>query len=318
MKPIFLIIRGLFLYISHIIKSTIKASAIFILSGILFLSAAQSKQNDLQKNSLKGKVKTVKNFDKSVMNFNKSGNIVRIDNCDGFDKFTKKYVYDKKGQLISTELTNAEGILLETEEYSYDNRGNCTEHILIYGTRESDDSREFYTYNTYNDSDKLINIFEKNTVNIDTRSIDYWYDEHGNLSGENMVGIRNGFRVESKTTYQNTYWQDGKLRDVVKVKEETIMGSDIKTYIDTTEYSYMYDHKGNKTSESTYTHGQSSILKFRMSEEYDSNGNLTKEGGIIFTNYKYVLDAKGNWKTKTKLNSQGKPVETKTRTITYY
>lgn len=256
----------------------------YIMKKILFLlfvplvSCSQLSKNDLQKENLKGQVKSVKEIAfngvekfgevmkgkltdyqnvNTLKKFNEKGNEIEIKHYSG-DGRTLDYVdklnYDKKGNRILLEFYR-DGKLEVVDKYQYDAKRNRIEEQRYY-------------------SDGILSHVEK-----------YKYDEKGNQI-ETQRYNSDGTPEDSMKKYK--YDENGSI-----IEEQTCYLSDGKCF--TTLYKYKYDSKGNKIEEQT---------------------NYSQTGGnsTIVSQYKY--DSKGNWIIK--IESQDQDLLYIERKIEYY
>ena len=170
-----------------------------ILSVLRLVSCKQSeKKNDLTKENLKGKVKSIKETTYEAVE--KFGQIEKGDVL--YDRDFSFTIYDKNGNKIEKNYYFSDG-LYSKYTYKYDKKGNTIE-INNYNSNGS--IHEKYTFKY----DEKGNNIEQNNYKYDGSFLykyTYKYDEKGNNIEKNNYDS-NG-RLDSKYTYEydkNNNW----------------------------------------------------------------------------------------------------------------
>lgn len=210
------------------------------------------KKNDLQRQNLKGKVKSVKQFSYEVVE--KFGEITKGINIGWSEDDNSLSLYDDKGNLIEENLYNYDRILLLKYKNQYDDKGN-----LIEGNwYNPDGTLGFKSKYQYNDKGNKI---EENWYDSDGKligKVKVQYDEKGNVIEETRYNS-NG-KLSSKSKY--LYDDEGNKIEENWYNADGILGSKYK-------YQYKYDQQGNWTEQIEYENDIPQKIKERTIEYYD-------------------------------------------------
>lgn len=280
---------------------------VILLGAILFICNGctdNSKENDLKKENLKGKVKSIHTVwyrgvekfgeiskDKHISSFKKifndAGYIVEDKSFGYAEDPTRKniYIYDDKNRLIEQKRENFDQQFKSwwgesfRHVYKYDEKGNRIEEALydIYN-QKGIYSVEKYAY------DNKGNMIEMNEYNSDgnlEKKIKYSYDNKGN-------------KIE-----ENEYNQDGKPES---------------------RWRYKYDSFGNQIEASSFDF-EKDKFNFTITRRFDKQGNEVESSDDGYNsnkdNYEYEYDNNKNW-IKSVYYRDGKLHSITERTIEYY
>lgn len=285
---------------------------------LFFLVGCTSKEiikNDLTKENLKGKVKSIRQtpyeviekfgevtkgnvFDdfsvtiNSFMEFNEEGNVIVKKYYLPNGNFDRIYRKDNKGNKIEENRYNSNGELFEKQVYVYDERD-----ILIEDNIYRSDGK--LSFKTIYKSDHKNNIVEEDVYNskgkLKSKTINR-YDKNRNkiemiLSKENDEDY--GFKSSYKFDENNYMIEEAtySLKDKLKYK-----------------FTYKLDKSGNVIEENSYD--SNNELQGTSISKYDKYGNeeerqykAIKEvdnykgepNGTTNRKYKYKYDENGNW-----------------------
>lgn len=218
----------------------------FALMAMSIVVVAQPK-NDLQKENIQGKVKSIieitcekennttnKNIcKKTLTRYNLKGNsIEEIIYNDDIEETKRTFHYDDKGQKTHNYLYKKNEIM-EVVKYQFNKKNNLLE-IIAYDNNNIQKRRSTHLYNK-NGNEIEANLFSKNNSQI---KIIYQYNHKNNID---------------KTLFYNI--------------EENMVG----------EKSFKYDEKGNRIEEISSYHKKLSKTIHKWQYTYDSNNNWTKE-----------------------------------------
>jgi hypothetical protein len=183
--------------------------------------------------------------------------------------------YSLTGEIIQVNALNPKGLVLHTEKYSYDARGNKTEY-----TRNSGDNSYQKKY-VYNDKNQLIE--ENGFDGIENYRNLYTYNAKGEMTEirymkKSVLQEKRVFAKSGTTTTVSVFNSGGTLASKLVLK---------------------YDMKGNLIEESVYGMNQSELEK--KTYNYDDKKNLKEEA-------KYKLD-KITLKTTYNYNPAGALLE---------
>jgi len=214
------------------------------------------QRNDLSKENLKGKVKTVKSYlykgidkfgklskgkmtSKSIVSYNEKG--IEIENVS----FTMFEDQDFKMNYKSTSVYNDKGYKIECNEYDLDN-GN-----KLIG--------------------KIVYIYDNNGNNIEVKS----YDRDGKITGKSIFKYDSrGNKTEQQSNekdnyqYQKTMKYDN--RDNIVEEQIYIISNNLKRKV-----VYKYDDNGNEIETETYLNGKFEWSSSTKYEGFDEKGNWT-------------------------------------------
>lgn len=263
---------------------------LFLFFLVLFLAIGcsdEKPENDLSKENLFGKVKSVET--------------------------TKYQVIDSLGTIVKDGISRYEPTVLD-EYNEFGNLEKTKKYILDNPNRYA---RVSYTYNEIN---KLI---KEDYYSIDdslTGEVSYKYDENNNLI--EMITNNEYKRFNLKYIYK--YDNQNNLIEELFYGDSTYVykGKELKKYNSKNKitesnqynskgnlsYRRFYDRKENLTEKIEY---DSLNVRFKRTYKYDDKGNLTEhikmndKGEILLKSvYKYKYDKKGNWTEKMYLENE--------------
>lgn len=271
--------------------------AIALIAAFLFFSP--ENQNDLARQKLKGKVRSVTNCQCPV----KKGGVVDSNGCTiyvfkfgetgnqvedndyyggslyrGLGKLNHKriYKYDGEGRQSGVDEYNPDGTLNQKVVYKYDDAGNRT----VRENYTADGQLWFRSVFAFDEKGNKTECTKYNPDSVLLEHYTYSYDEHGNMVMEQHVTMRSKNSEVSK-------------EDKKKERTDLFSGMKMIDYIKT----YVYDDSGLLTSQ------MDNISKFSFPFETD----------FTYENF----DAAGNW-LKQVSTEYGKPVSITERIIEYY
>ncbi len=235
---------------------------------------------------------------KAVTTENGSGEILENKVLYGDEEKNKeKYNYDNMGFVTSKELY-ADGVLVDTEEYTYDNKGRTktfSEDGITYSydydnndnvTAFKEEGNSIYEYTYSNpDGNKLARI-DYNSAVLQSMK----YDEFGRLVQVVHDGVTTDYYYESKLDSSSHF-----------VKTSSRVSQITHTFAanQTVTYEYQYDAMGKITQVK-----ENGIVKSKYT--YDKLNRLVKETGANESiGYAYSYDDSGNITKRTELTSFG-------------
>ncbi len=222
------------------------------------------------------------------------------------DGVTTKYTYDNVNRLRKEANYNSKSTLIDTIEYGYDDRWNCTSKVSTYyssGTVVKTDTL------VYNSSNQLSSKTSSDSATNVTDTYTYTYDNRGNCTGytknagstpaETVVYQYNGFNqfVGQKTNgvqdFVYTYDMFGQ-----RVTKTVGTGSSAVT---TNHYwlgdTIILDESAASCSTTSYVFGNGIAGLVSSGQEYvygtNARGDVTSILGTTGTN-EYTYDAYGN------------------------
>lgn len=286
-------------------------SKIFFWLGILFMALSCNKikiKNDLEKNELRGKVKSVKeNYYEPEEKF---GEIIKGEKCEkdvnGFE-IGSFSVFNQKGYLV--EVNNTSGLW---NELVFNPMLNINKAIFHY-----DKSGVL----------KTVECFDKvgNKRGLD----EYFYDKKGRIIELNEYEHKTlNYKVKIKykkgLIERSIYDREGRLCYKTETKEMNGLKMEVKDFLyeydkqDSTTTAYTYDKKGNIAAMTRVNHGDISSHKYYYNDknlcikEIDSSNY-----GLDIYRFEYKYDSNNNWIQKISIEN-GKPYEILERIIKYY
>lgn len=236
-----------------------------------------TKKSDLQQKNLKGKVKSLKEFNynatlknnkikKKEINFygeniyslyNLQGNLTQKYIFFDKDKIKEKYtyVYDKNYNKSEEKFYSYDDNVKANGSYKYNSDGNLLEYYFRYENSDFLDTKTIYQY------DKNHNLVELNLYHFDNHlfsNYTYKYDNKHNLIEENKTM---GQDHHIKTIYQ--YNKDNEL-----ISSEVSDNYNIFNRKETYQYT-KYDQKGNWIERIEYLNGKPYTITEREIEYYE-------------------------------------------------
>lgn len=317
-----------------------------VLALLLLFSCTEAKisnDNDLKREKLKGRVKSIteKTFGatesfgetkkgdlyyQTIDKYDDKGNLIEIlngsDNKDG-EKFINKY--DGNGNRIEFCGYNLRDSLETRWTYKYDTKNNKIEDCCYKGVNNLE-SKVLYKYDNKN------NNIEESSYNSDgslKSKKSFIYDDNGNQIQVNSLNSFGNIGIESTSKYN----EKGKTIEYCYCRED---GScSVKTF-------YMYDKNAFKIEETVVIYGRKDPTAYsdmlnRITYKYDEMGSLTEESSYyshvnyIFgekrdpppeklnstKSYSYEYDKIGNWIKKVEKADIKQPT-VKEREIEYF
>ncbi|MDO4228540.1 MAG: hypothetical protein Q4C98_01885 [Capnocytophaga sp.] len=316
---------------------------VFLIAGIFTFSVGYSlgfpnfdltekiskvEQNDLQKEKLYGKVKSVetKTFTVKI----RKGKIIKGEQALFEDNDNKYILFNEKGYILEKKY-NSEGGFKYT--YQYDSLGNKIEEYVENG------QGKFYSKETYKYNGKTLQEEVANYENKDSKTI-YMYDRRGLLSeeihydfqekmtGKHMYKYDNqGRQTEhsvydsktDKTAVRNVYKY---LDDGAKIEETYSINGDVLVEVE------KFDKDENIIEYIEYNGDGSIYRKITYQYTFDDKRNITEvnehleyKNGTAQTSkysYQYKYDNQGNYISKILFDDKQKPIFIYERKIEYY
>jgi hypothetical protein len=198
-------------------------------------------------------------------NINRAGNIV-----DG----EKKFIYDKKGNIIEYIHYGKDSVIHRNRTYTYNKNGKILE--LKYIIKEGNKSIN-YTYNTIEKSSRASDfvynkdgtVKEKNISRITTFYDKKWneightyYDSDGSIrrkrelkydkKGNPILNVSFDYKTKKRRITEKKY---NKYNDIVSSTRKVITEKDT-TITNISEFKYLYDHKNNPVEVKSFSNGK--------------------------------------------------------------
>lgn len=289
-----------------------KKPILFFLVLLAFSCSEEKTENDLSKENLFGKVKSVET--KEFYAIDSSGVVVK----DGISK-SKPIVLNEY---------NKWGNLEKTTKFLLDNPQRNTKIIYSYNERNKLLKEEYYSVNDslssevfykYDENNNLIEWITYNDARLFNLKYIYKYDNQNNLIEELFYGDST-YVYWGKEVYH--YDNQNKTKKISQYNSEEILRREMiydkkENLIEETEYdslnvrfkwTYKYDNKGNEIEENRF--GADGSFHFKHISKYDDKGNLTERTEFNKNNnpveteiYKYKYDKKGNWIEKIQIQN---------------
>ena len=201
-------------------------------------------------------------------NINRAGNIV-----DG----EKKFIYDKKGNIIEYIHYGKDSVIHRNRTYTYNKYGKILE--LKYIIKDGNKSIN-YTYNTKDKSSRATDfvynkdgtVKEENIGKIKKFYDNKWneightyYDSDGNIErkrklkydkkGNPILSVSFNYKTKKRRITEKKY---NKYNDIVSSTRKVITEKDT-TITDISEFKYLYDHKNNPVEVKIFSKGKISL-----------------------------------------------------------
>jgi len=198
-------------------------------------------------------------------NINRAGNIV-----DG----EKKFIYDKKGNIIEYIHYGKDSVIHRNRTYTYNKNGKILE--LKYIIKDGNKSNN-YTYNTIEKSSRASDfvynkdgsVKEKNISRITTFYDKKWneightyYDSDGSIrrkrelkydkKGNPILNVSFDYKTKKRRITEKKY---NKYNDIVSWTIKVITEKDT-TITNISEFKYLYDHKNNPVEVKSFSNGK--------------------------------------------------------------
>ena len=296
---------------------------LFICSFLQFSFIGENSINDLEKDGLKGKVKSVK-FANYTFIYDTNGYKIEFSKklSDSLYNETNLYKHDNMGNIIEDNQYDNNGNLKRSLISVYDDRGNI---ILI---KDSCHYLSQTTYeNIYNCDGKIIEVRVYDSNNGDQGKISYTYDKKGNRILETKYYKDDRFANYTKYDGKGNIIEKGNLeRTQKRTFKYNVRGYKFKMKeynFDGSLYSITkFDRNGNINKVTAYKSsdkGKKSVYKYDKKGSIIKSITYTKSGLKLKTYFKVYYDKEGNWIKKISYNSQNvnKPYVME-RQIEYY
>lgn len=302
----------------------------FLLLQTLFSTInAQDFKNTLEKEKLKGKVKSIedvlykatgssadlqKGERRGTYNktFDKKGNITE-------DKFSEKFLDNKNGKTFAYDYDRDENILKETAfessgsvwyiySFEYNKKGDRTKKMVEKGYGEG--GYETYAYDSKRDRIEMVDHRYQSALNTYVKNVTIYkfaYDTKGRL----VEKIEYKGDYESKKS--NYKYDDNGNR----IQHLLYYGGKLAA-----KYVFKYDNKKNNIEKLEFDANEK--LKSRDVFKYDSKNNLVEEYIYFgdrerFSNLtKREFDSQGNWIKSVEFYAENKAESLTERSIIYY
>ena len=290
---------------------------LLILTGFFLFSFASAQvKSDLQKDNLKGNIKSLtqpcdgyshsrkgSSLTKEIILYNNKGFKTEWSDyhADGSIDNKRIYKYDEKGNITEYYIVRADGSITDKRNYLYDSKGNLIQENYSEKPDTSDYSSHKNIYK-YDDKGNQIEFVRhhKSKYFADLK-FSYKYDDKGNQIEENeYIMDDDGYQRATRTS---TYNDKNKLIKYIN----SYFGTSDAPELSKSETYYKYDTKGNLIEEYELYRGH---LFYRLTYKYDDKDNCiedikTDADGISIiwkTTCKYDYDKTGNWIKKTNLS----------------
>ena len=228
---------------------------------LIFLFSCSRPANDLSKQKLHGKIKSVTSSNYSVVE--KFGEVEK-DTLDGKSVF----IYNDKGYATECNVYNPDGSLYWNMKHKYDDENNNVEQDL-YSANGSLLRKSVFKYNDDGDMIEESDIYS------------------GSLTEKHVCRYDNNHHL----TERKSYYKDGSLwQKIIYTYNDN---DNVKQSIDSTysssnnsqrKYTYEYDDKDNLIEQQITEDDGSSAKQVYKYPEYDKKGNWTRQ--ITFENDK--------------------------------
>lgn len=287
---------------------------------------SDKKENDWDKNNLKGKVKSITEISYEAKD--RFGKIEKVSRKRKYDIYDYQKKFNNEGYLIEKKEFNSDDRLKFI--IKYDDIGNPIE-----GNEHISDGSFLKRYiNIYNDKGVVIEHNNYNSVGKIESKFTFKYDKRGNKIETNEYNSDGN--IETKYIYKyddkgnkvekKKYNLDGilekkyifKYDDKGNLLEETFYSEDLEKI---TKYDYQYDDIGNKIISKNYLYEN---FSYKVVDIYDNKGNEIEaifydEYEVITSHYtyEYEFDEQKNWIKKIEFKNQT-PTYLLEREIVYF
>jgi hypothetical protein len=188
---------------------------------------------------------------------------------------TSVTIYTASGDISQVNALNPKGIIMHTEKYGYDSRGNKTEYARISG--ESSYQKKY----VYNDKNQLTE--ESGFDGVENFSNLYTYNEAGELTEirymkKSFIHEKRVFEKDDAATMVTVYNKAGALisRLLLKYDNKGNLVEEIVYGINKSELekkTYHYDDRKNLKEEAKYKQDK---ITLKTTYNYNSSGALTE------------------------------------------
>lgn len=287
-----------FIQIIYNFKVMKKIVIFFITLLLIECNTSKSKiRTDLERQDLKGKVKSIKSVayraiekfgkiqkgnENSIFfyTFNKDGNFIECISNEKENNSRQTFIYNDQGNIIEQKEYDFKGNLKSQTTYSYDRKGNKIEENSFEGYQFR---RSIYKYdNKCREVETLITISIKGiNGSIELRKIKE-YNNEGNIIEEKTYDNNNNLVIKGIYTYDEK-------GNIIK---NIFVGSDTNEIEE--KYIYTYDKNSNKIEEQKYI---SEHLVEKTIIKYDKKGNILKKNITDFNrNMSFLITSKNDEK----------------------
>lgn len=256
---------------------------LIILSLFLFAFIGNKPKNDLEKQNLKGKVKSV--IESTF--FAKAGMFGKLQKDGLMDKY--KYVFNNAGEeteRIKYDTTSNRDVPIETIIYKYDSNDNLIERYDKRGDSivfKYDNSKHVIEEENF-DSNKLV------------YKVTYKYDDRGNKIEKREYSHEN--KLESSKVYK--FDRSGNETEAYNHYFNIQGTSDSRV-------TYKYDNRNNKIEKDSYE--PDSVLKWKGTYKYDDSGHVIEDGSYHYNRDKTLTDQMADCTNKYKHDEKGNIIE---------
>jgi len=268
-------------------------------------------ENDLEKENLKGKVKSVKS--EYYYATEKFGEAVKVGKVKPkilyghafYNSYQEKYeIFDRNGFL--------------SEKYSYDTLGKIKSRMIVKRTDHPKVYENFtYSYDEGVESLSTVgtSVYDAlNNTQIETSIIfgdTIWVDIYKFDKGRKIE--HNNYSKDGSRNWKSTYEYKNSGRLIVENSHDEFEDIRIKTSLDKSGNPILIessDFFGEFKTKKKYEYNEyGDVISFKS---YNKNGHVESHD-----TFSYVYDNVGNWIQKTE-NNDGKPVYITERKIEYY
>ncbi len=253
-------------------------------------------KTDLEKNHLKGKVKTLTESTYEVVNYGAAGQQATM-------KGKVATNYNEKGYITTIGKSGKDGIVHPFSINVYDKNDVLTGTDFL----KDDSIHTERTLFAYNDKGLTITEKEYDAENKLSRTISYEYDKAGRLTSEKILAVSPKEKKEFRHKYDD--------------KQNTVEYAGYLNGKPGFHITFKCDGNGNSIEETFYAANGS--LDYTQQNKYNANNLLAEKintsagGTVVKTTIVYDFDNTGNW-TKKSTRKDGQLTDIVTRIIEYY
>ena len=294
---------------------------IVFLSPYSFLEA-QTKKTSLQKNNLKGNVKSVEEFEYGMIDAN--GTIEKETETG-----STLFHYNRSGFISEQKVFDSKGMMGYKTKYEYENN-RCVKETY-YNSKNKIIERWVATYNEKGKIKEAYRVFEGKNI----EKIQYTYDNTGFVVEEKWL-------LNDVLFHKKLYIHDPINHTIEKKmldKHGNTTATEIATYnaegilMEESKYNYQDSLKGkticiyNKKEQliEEHNYGSNNTFEGKIVFTYDEKENIKEENWYDNNNQRttnitntYTFDANGNWIEKIEYDTELQTGFIYKRKITYY
>lgn len=259
-----------------------------------FVAISLFAQTDLEKNDLRGKIKTLEETKTKAM--------IRVNFIEGYQQeYKKETTYNPKGFIVEEKFFDEDNLLTYTMKYNYnDEEKLITKDVDSYNNFLKIDEKYAYENN------KIIVTTTENEVPVLEKTIIF--------DGENIVQ-ENSKNLEEEGIYTNEKNEYNAANQLVK----KVIDYDSGDY----EIYYRYNDQGLVVEEETKNGAELISKKLRQYNEHQdliAEKMFDQDSKLKYSvEIKYEYDNQNNWILRTQFHAnQDAPISNTTRKITYY